>query len=115
MKHFKESILKLVTETSCNLPPDVRDAINKARGIENEGSQSAYALETIAINIDLACNEIAPICQDTGMPTFEIKTPVGANQIVMRKEIEEAIAEQNRVNFVLTRSIPSPVKTRATI
>ncbi len=107
MKHFKESILKLVTETSCNLPPDVRDAINKARGIENEGSQSAYALETIAINIDLACNEIAPICQDTGMPTFEIKTPVGANQIVMRKEIEEAIAEATKQGKLRPNSVDS--------
>jgi fumarate hydratase class I len=107
MKHFKESILKLVTETSCNLPPDVRDAINKARGIENEGSQSAYALETIAINIDLACNEVAPICQDTGMPTFEIKTPVGANQIFMRKEIEEAIAEATKQGKLRPNSVDS--------
>jgi fumarate hydratase class I len=107
MKHFKESILKLVTETSCNLPPDVRDAINEARGLETKGSQSAYALETIAINIDLACNEIAPICQDTGMPTFEIKTPIGANQIIMRKEIEEALAEATKQGKLRPNSVDS--------
>ncbi len=107
MKHFKESILKLVTETSCNLPPDVRDAINKARGLEAKGSQSAYALETIAINIDLACNEVAPICQDTGMLTFEIKTPIGANQIIMRKEIEEALAEATKQGKLRPNSVDS--------
>ena len=96
MKNFKESILKLVTETSTNLPPDVRDAINKARDFEIKDSQSAYALETIAINIDMACNDVAPICQDTGLPTFEIKTPVGTNQIIMRKEIEEAVTEATK-------------------
>lgn len=107
MKHFKESILKLVTETSCNLPPDVREAINKARGLETEGSQSAYALETIAINIDMACNDVAPICQDTGMLTFEIKTPIGANQIIMRKEIEEAIAEATKQGKLRPNSVNS--------
>lgn len=107
MKHFKESILKLVTETSCNLPPDVREAINKARSLETEGSQSAYALETIAINIDMACNDAAPICQDTGMPTFEIKTPIGANQIIMRKEIDEAIAEATKQGKLRPNSVDS--------
>src|SRR5512147_2854382 len=107
MKHFKESILKLVTETSCNLPPDVREVINKARGLETEGSQSAYALETIAINIDMACNDVAPICQDTGMLTFEIKTPIGANQIIMRKEIEEAIAEATKQGKLRPNSVDS--------
>jgi fumarate hydratase class I len=107
MKNFKESILKLVTETSTNLPPDVRDAINKARGLEVKDSQSAYALETIAINIDMACNDVAPICQDTGLPTFEIKTPVGTNQITMRKEIEEAVAEATKQGKLRPNSVDS--------
>jgi len=107
MKHFKESILKLVTETSCNLPPDVRDEINKARKLEGDGSQSALALETIAINIDMACSDEAPICQDTGMPTFKIKTPVGANQITMHKEIEEAIAEATKLGKLRPNSVDS--------
>ena len=43
-------------------------------------------------HIDLAAADEGAICQDTGMPTFEVKTPVGANQIVMKKQIREAIA-----------------------
>jgi fumarate hydratase class I len=107
MKHFKESILKLITETSTNLPPDVRDEINKARKLEADGSQSALALETIAINIDMACEDEAPICQDTGMPAFEIKTPVGANQLIMRREIEEAIAEATKLGKLRPNSVDS--------
>ena len=30
------------------------------------------------------------------MPTFEVKTPVGANQIEMKKQIREAVAEATR-------------------
>ena len=96
MEHFRESILRLIVETSSNLPPDVRRAIADAMKRETPGTQSNLALETIAINIDMACDNQAPICQDTGMPTFQIKTPVGANQLLMRKQIEEAIVEATR-------------------
>jgi fumarate hydratase class I len=107
MKNFKESILKLITETSTNLPPDVRRAIADAMGKEKKGTQSALALDTIAINIDMACDDTAPICQDTGMPTFEIKTPIGANEIVMRKEIEEALAEATKQGKLRPNSVDS--------
>jgi fumarate hydratase class I len=96
MHQFKESIYKLIVETSTNLPPDVRRAVADAAKRERPETQSALALQTIAINIDMACDVVAPICQDTGMPTFEIKTPVGANQMVMAQQIREAIAEATK-------------------
>lgn len=96
MVHFKESMLSLVVETSTNLPADVRRAIKEAAKREKPGSQSDLALQTIAINIDMAVTDCGPICQDTGMPTFEIKTPVGVNQVVMKKQILEAIVEATK-------------------
>jgi len=107
MEQFKESILQLIIETSSNLPPDVRRAIADSVEKETPGTQSKLALETIAINIDMACDNQAPICQDTGMPTFEIKTPVGANQIVMRKQIEEAIVEATKRGNLRPNSVNS--------
>ena len=65
------------------------------------------ALAVIATNIDMACDTEGPICQDTGMPTFEIKTPVGANQIVMKQEIREAIAEATRRGKLRPNSVDS--------
>lgn len=93
MEHFKESIYKLIVETSSNLPHDVRRALARAMEEENPNTQSGLALQTIAVNVDMACEMEAPICQDTGMPTFFIHCPVGANQIVMKKQILEAVAE----------------------
>jgi fumarate hydratase class I len=107
MENFKESILRLVVETSSNLPPDVRRAIADAMERETPGTQSDFALETIAINIDMACDNQAPICQDTGLPTFEIKTPVGANQLLMRKQIEEAIVEATKRGNLRPNSVNS--------
>jgi fumarate hydratase class I len=92
MSKFKQSMLSLITEASTNLPPDVRRALKWAIERESPGSQSALALQTMAINTDMACENEAPICQDTGMPTFEIKSPAGTNQILMQKQIKEAIA-----------------------
>ena len=39
------------------------------------------SLATITNNITMAEDHVSPICQDTGMPTFKIKTPVGVNQL----------------------------------
>ena len=96
MEKLKDSLMKLVVETSTNLPPDVRRALSQAISREHPNTRSALALDTIAINIDMACDGVAPICQDTGMPTFLIKTPVGVNQIEITKAISEVIVEATK-------------------
>ena len=105
MEHLKDSILKLVIETSSNLPPDVRRAIERASEAETSGTQAALALQAIAENVDMACDGAVPICQDTGMPTFEIKTPVGVNQITMVKQIKEAVAEATKMGKLRPNSV----------
>jgi len=107
MQHFKESMLKLIIETSTNLPSDVRVAVTKARLAEELGNRSSLALDTIAENIVMAQEEESPICQDTGMPTFHIHVPVGANQIVMKREILEAIAEATKRGKLRPNSVDS--------
>ena len=107
MAEFKQSILSLVIDTSSNLPPDVRKVIGKTMQLEPRGSRSAFALDTIAMNVDMACEQKAPICQDTGMPTFEIKVPVGVDQMTLKKEIEEAIEEATRQGKLRPNSVDS--------
>src|SRR5438128_12619453 len=97
MESFRDSIIRLITETSTNLPPDVRNAMAQAVAGENPATSAGTALAVIATNIDMACDAEGPICQDTGMPTFEIRTPVGANQIAMKHEIQAAIVEATRL------------------
>ncbi len=104
---FKESMLQLISETSTNLPPDIRRALKWAIERETPGSQAMLALQTMAINTDMACDNEAPICQDTGMPTFEIKTPAGINQIQMQKEIKESIAEATKVGKLRPNAVDS--------
>src|SRR5437016_10099051 len=96
LPNFFESVLQLIVRTSTDLPPDVRAAMKTALGTEPGGTRASQALTIIAQNIDLAADHEGAICQDTGMPTFDVKVPVGANQIWMRQQIHEAIAEATR-------------------
>src|SRR5260370_683543 len=78
-------------------------------GLETEtpGTQSAQALGIILSNIDLATADEGPICQDTGMPTFVVHTPVGVNQIRIKKAIREAVAEATRRGKLRPNSVDS--------
>ena len=107
MHSFKDSIIKLVVETSTNLPPDVRAAMAEAVAEENPATSAGTALSVIATNIDMARDGEGPICQDTGMPTFELRTPIGANQLVMQREIREAISEATRRGKLRPNSVDS--------
>ncbi len=106
MEAFRDSMLQLITQTSTNLPPDVRRAMARATASET-GARSLQALNVIGTNIDMACDNAGPICQDTGWPTFEIKTPVGTNQLVMKAQIREAVAEATKRGKLRTNSVDS--------
>ena len=96
MKNFRDSIITLITETSSNLPSDVRRAIARAIGREAPDSRADIAMSTISVNIDMAVDSVSPVCQDTGMPTFFVHSPKGADQLFMKREIEAAVAEATR-------------------
>jgi fumarate hydratase class I len=107
MEFLANSLLELITQTSSNLPPDVRAAMGLMMNTETPGTQSAQALDIIAANIDMAVDDEAPICQDTGMPTFIVHTPVGTNQLVIAKAIREAVAEATRRGKLRPNSVDS--------
>lgn len=107
MSIFEESMYRLIVETSTNLPADVRRTIAAARQEEDRATRSGLSLATIAQNIEMAESNVSPICQDTGMPTFIIHTPVGANQIVMKQEIRSAIARATKDGKLRTNSVDS--------
>src|SRR3989449_4463383 len=104
---FFESVLQLIVRTSTDLPPDVRAAMKHSLVSEPEDTRASQALTIIGQNIDLAADGEGAICQDTGMPTFEVKVPVGANQIWMRRQIRDAVAEATRRGKLRPTSVDS--------
>lgn len=107
MNALEESLLELITETATNMPADVRRVLRRARHGERADTQAGQALQIINLNIDMAKENVSPICQDTGMPTFQIHTPVGVNQIEIKKAILAAVEEATRRGKLRPNSVDS--------
>lgn len=104
---FEKSMYKLVVETSTKLPKDVRRAILAAKEKENAGTRAAMSLATITNNIKMADDHVSPICQDTGLPTFKIKTPIGVNQLQLKEAIKNAIILATKEGKLRPNSVDS--------
>jgi fumarate hydratase class I len=103
---FLDSLVALIVRTSTDLPPDVRAAMRVAMDREDE-PRATQALSIIGQNIDQAAEVEGAICQDTGMPTFEVKTPIGVNQVALKKQIREAVAEATKRGKLRPNSVDS--------
>ncbi|GAB4149998.1 MAG: hypothetical protein Kow00107_00330 [Planctomycetota bacterium] len=85
-------VFEVVKRASTVLPPDVIRALEKAHSTEQEGSTAKMAFEAILSNCKLADENAAPICQDTGWPTFYVSHPFGWSTSRMKREIDAAVA-----------------------
>src|ERR1700722_15925725 len=107
MQFLHDSLVELITQTSTNLPPDVRAAMTRTGLAEKPATQASQALNIIFSNIDMAADDSGAICQDTGMPTFYVHTPIGVNQIAIRKAIRAAVAEATKLGKLRPNSVDS--------
>jgi len=104
---FSDSLYQLIVQTSTNLPSDIRRLIAEANRNETPDTNSALALSVISANVDMACETERPICQDTGMPTFIVTTPVGFDQIVLEEQIRECVAQATKAGKLRPNSVDS--------
>ncbi|MGL4819137.1 MAG: fumarate hydratase [Bacilli bacterium] len=107
MEKLYDSLYALIVECSTRLPKDVRRSIHAAKLKETAGTRSAMALGTIAENIVMAETNVSPLCQDTGLPTFKIKTPQGTNQLEIKTLIYRAIQEATKNGILRPNSVDS--------
>jgi fumarate hydratase class I len=107
MQFLESSLVELITQTSTNLPPDVRAAMSAAGLAEKPDTQASQALNIIFSNIDMATDDTGAICQDTGMPTFYVHTPIGVNQIKIKNAILMAVAEATKLGKLRPNSVDS--------
>lgn len=74
---------------------------------EKPHTQAAQGLNIILSNIDMAFDDEGPICQDTGMPTFYVRTPLGVSQIAIGKAIRAAVAVATKRGKLRPNSVDS--------
>ena len=93
MLKLRDGVVELYRKVATSLPPDVEEAVKAACLLETEGSTAASTLAVIAENIRRARETFRPMCQDTGVPVFYVKVPVGLSHTELRNTIMEATRE----------------------
>ncbi len=90
---YTETFLELIRRASTELPAEVVAAIEEGRDAEENQGLASIALGTILNNIELARENSAPICQDTGTPVVWIHHPVGMSTRKLKADFETAVRE----------------------
>jgi fumarate hydratase class I len=85
---LRDAIVKLYKKAATSLPSDVEAALRFA--YEKERLNAKAVLSAILENIRIARNTERPICQDTGVPVFFIKVPIGISHLELKGTIIEA-------------------------
>lgn len=99
------SILSLIRQAATNLPADVTHALLQARNNEAKASTGKLSLQVILKNIELARSCATPLCQDTGFPTFWVKTSAAHSPI--RAAILAATAEATEKGLLRPNAVDS--------
>jgi len=90
---LRDGVVELYRKVATSLPPDVEEAVKAYSAREEEGSTAASMLSVIAENIRSARETFRPLCQDTGVPVFYVKVPVGLSHAELKSTIMEATRE----------------------
>lgn len=86
---IKNTVIELLKRAVIKLPPDVKEALEKA--YKNEEAEIAkMQLKTILDNIKLAEEVSQPMCQDTGVLIFYITNPEGKMDSAIIEGVKEA-------------------------
>jgi fumarate hydratase, class I len=87
---LRDGIVELYRKVATSLPPDVEDAMKSALLREAAESTAHSSLSIILENIKTARETARPLCQDTGIPVFFIKIPVGLSHLALKNTILDA-------------------------
>lgn len=94
MTDLREAFLELIRRTSCDLPPDVEAALQRAAG--NEQGRARSTLEWMLRNAAEARRNSTPICQDTGSLLFFVRHGPDRSPAAIATAARAAVAEATR-------------------
>jgi fumarate hydratase, class I len=105
LEQWTKLLVEVIARATAQLPEDVTRAIEQGRTREANGSLAAMALDSILKNAELACNDRAPMCQDTGVPIFWIHHPVGVSTGMLAKACAEAVRQATAQNLLRENAV----------
>ena len=104
---WTKSLIKLIRQTSADLPQDVEAALRKARRHEKPQSSARWALDAILANIRLARARGAPLCQDTGTLIFYCEAPFRFDTRPLTAAIHAAVRQATGAGSLRPNTIDS--------
>lgn len=112
LEDMLEPFVELIRRASTDLPADVEAVLRAAQTQEEPGSAAVDALATILENVALARANSTPICQDTGVPIFYVRTPIRPHPWAMsprdlQSQMEAAVAEATRRAYLRPNAVDS--------
>ncbi len=90
MLKLRDGIVELYKKVATSLPPDIEEALRAALPREDAGSAAASSLSIMIENVRMSRETSRPICQDTGVPVFFVKVPMGLSHVELRETIRDA-------------------------
>lgn len=110
---ISNAVASLCIEAACNLPSDVKEALQKALNSE-ESEYGRYALDKICKNYVVAESEQVPLCQDTGMVVVfaEIGTDVHVVDGLLEDAINAGIARGYIDGYLRKSTVRDPLYDR---
>ena len=69
---IEETVVRLLRDAECRLPPDVHAALRQALKVETQELARSQLMAVLS-NVDRAAERSAPMCQDTGLPVFFVR------------------------------------------
>ena len=104
-ERFSEAVFELVRRTACELPDDVRTALEKARAAEEPGSTAEFTLSQYLKNIEMAKELSKPACQDTGKPNFFVRHPENLSKRKMTLVFHDVLAKATQAQFLRPNAV----------
>jgi len=105
--NLEELLVDLITKAETELPNDVMNALESAYQVE-KSSLGKVQLEIMIENAKLAREQKAPICQDTGVITFFVKTGRNFKELNFKEAAFNAVKKAT-AKIPLRPSIVDPI------
>ncbi len=102
---LNESFVELIRRAATDLPVDVEAALRQARDREAAGSAAEGALDTVLENVSIARQNATPICQDTGVPIFNVRYRLGLSPRQLQQQIMAAVVEATERSYLRPNAV----------
>ena len=102
---YTETFVELIRRASTELPADVLEALEEGLKVEKADGLASIALDTILNNVEIAREDSAPICQDTGTPVVWIHYPAGISTRGLRNDFTAAVREATSRKYLRPNAV----------